>query len=197
MKKEKTEELFVKWIDGLLTPEEEAQLAAVMEGDPGMKGELQELKKISESVVSEVPASVEPPYGDFFNSKLMRKIDLQIQSQRPAKKAERWWQSMRWAWAPVSALALVLSFFAGHRISRPADPVAQKKTFVEFTAELPTVYFTGEALDAEVIADFEGDVSAIVVNGLSAIRDDIDFVTVNTSASLPESYESSEARRFH
>jgi hypothetical protein len=36
-----------------------------------------------------------------------------------------------------------------------------------------------------------------VVNGLSAIRDDIDFVTVNTSASLPESYESSEARRFH
>ena len=56
---------------------------------------------------------------------------------------------------------------------------------------------SGEALDAEVIADFEGDVSAIVVNGLSAIRDDIDFVTVNTSASLPESYESSEARRFH
>jgi hypothetical protein len=61
---------------------------------------------------------------------------------------------------------------------------------------LPTVYFTGESLDAEVIADSNGEVSAIVVNGLSAIRDDIDVATVTTSTVLPKSYSKSEARRF-
>lgn len=198
MKKEKTEELFVKWIDGQLTPDEEKQLDSLMQDDAGILAELQEMKSVTVAIKEEIPASVEPPYGDFFNSKLMRKVDLQIRSQRPAEKAQRWWQSMRWAWAPVSALALVLSFFAGHRIASPSDQESGNSTAaVSQSAVLPTVYFTGESLDAEVIADSQGDVSAIVVNGLSAIRDDIDFETVNTSASLPESYESSEARRFH
>lgn len=146
---------------------------------------------------AEIPASVEPPYGDFFNSQLMRKVDLQIESQRPVKKAERWWQSFRWAWAPVGALALVLSFFAGHRVAGPkAAMVAEIKMTQPVPSSLTTVYFTGEALDAEVISDSEGDVSVIVVNGLAAIRDDIDFATVTTSARLPESFSSSEARRF-
>lgn len=198
MKKEKTEELFVKWIDGQLSPDEEKQLDTLMQDDSAIEAELQEMKSLSGVMKKEIPASVEPPYGDFFNSKLMRKVDLQIRSQRPAEKAQRWWQSMRWAWAPVSALALVLSFFAGHRIARPDQPKFTNTTANASPATaLPTVYFAGESLDAEVIADSQGDVSAIVVNGLSAIRDDIDFVTVNTSANLPESYESSEARRFH
>lgn len=198
MKKDKTEELFVKWIDGKLSPDEEQELQVLMEEDSGIKAELQELKSVARTVKAEVPASVEPPYGDFFNSQLMRKVDLQIEAQRPSKKAVRWWKSLRWAWAPVGAMALVLSFFAGHRIARPSDDggLASVNRSGDEASVLPTVYFAGEALDAEVIADSEGEVSAIVVNGLSAIRDDIDFVTVTTSVSLPSTYESSEARRF-
>jgi hypothetical protein len=198
MKKDKIEELFVKWIDGKLSPDEKPQLQALMEEESEIEAELQELKSVVQRVKAEVPASVEPPYGDFFNSQLMRKVDLQIESQRPAKKAERWWKSLRWAWAPVGAMALVLSFFAGHRIARPTDDagLALVNRSAGEVSNLPTVYFTGEALDAEVIADSDGEVSVIVVNGLSAIRDDIDFVTVTTSVSLPANYESSEARRF-
>ncbi|MFT6864265.1 MAG: anti-sigma factor RsiW [Akkermansiaceae bacterium] len=197
MKKEKTEELFVKWIDGQLSRDEDAQLRDLLNDDPDLEGELGELKALRQSVKAEIPASVEPPYGDFFNSQLMRKVDLQIESQRPVKKAERWWQSFRWAWAPVGALALVLSFFAGHRIARPEMPmVAETKINQPEQSALTTVYFTGEALDAEVISDSEGDVSVIVVTGLSAIRDDIDFATVTTSIELPKSFSSSEARRF-
>lgn len=200
MKKEKIEELFVKWIDDQLSPEEGQQLSAILEDEPELKRELQEMKDLSLSVSNEIPASVDPPYGDFFNSQLMRKVDLEIESQRPVKKAERWWQSFRWAWAPVGALALVLSFFAGHRIARPADPAVVKgpeQSKSNESTSLPTVYFAGESLDAEIISDNEGEVSVIVVNGLSAIRDDIDFATVTTSAELPQSFSKSEARRFH
>lgn len=196
MKKEKTEELFVKWIDGLLSHEEEGQISDLMTHDPTLEDHLKELKALSRSVKSEIPASVEPPYGDFFNSQLMRKVDLEIESQRPVKKVERWWQSFRWAWAPVGALALVLSFFAGHRIARPDTSVAGTKMGQEDQATLPTVYFAAETLDADVISDSEGDVSVIVVNGLSAISDEVDFATVTTSRDLPKSFSRSEARRF-
>jgi anti-sigma factor RsiW len=197
MKKEKTEELIVKWIDGQLDSNEERQLSALFQEDPDLEKELQEMKALSESVSAEIPASVEPPYGDFFNSQLMRKVDLEIESRTPARKVERWWESFRWAWAPAGALALVLSFFAGHRVARPADaPIAQGQAETIRIESLPTVYFTGESLDAEVIADSNGEVSAIVVNGLSAIRDDIDVATVTTSTVLPKSYSKSEARRF-
>ena len=198
MKKEMTDELFVKWIDGVLSPEEEKQMQILIENDPNVGTELEVMKSLSQTLQAEVPSSVEPPYGDFFNSQLMRKVDLEVESQRPSKKAERWWESLRWAWAPAGALALVLSFFAGHGISRPSDQEALAKAtkVADSMAALPTVYFAGEALDAEVISDSDGQVSVIVVNGLSAIRDDINFQTVTTSATLPSAYQSAEARRF-
>ncbi len=188
----------MKWIDGALSPDEEKQLQVLMEGDSNLESELTRMKALSESLHAEIPASVEPPYGDFFNSQLMRKVDLEIKAQHPAKKAERWWQSLRWAWAPAGALALVLSFFAGHRISRTSDTqgLASSSRMESSMASLTEVYFAGEALEAEVISDSEGQVSAIVVNGLSAIRDDIDFVTVSTEANLPSTYRNFEARRF-
>ena len=197
MKKEKTEELFVKWIDGQLTSEEEVQLATLFQENENLETELQEMKSMSESITEEIPASVDPPYGDFFNSQLMRKVDLENQSGTPVKKMQRRWESFRWAWAPVVALALVLSFFAGHRLSRPADiRFVQEREEEVISAFLPTVYFTGESMEADVIADSDGDISAIFVHGLSAIRDDIDFGTVTTSTELPKSYSRSEARRF-
>ena len=193
-----TEELFVKWVDGKLSSDEEKQLEVLIEADPSISDELESMKSLGQDLKSEIKSSVEPPYGDFFNSQLMRKVDLEVKSQQPAKKVERWWQSLRWAGAPAGALALVLAFFAGHRVSQPeeVDGMARSGENQDATEALPTVYFAGEVLDAEVIADSDGEVSVIVVNGLAAISDDIDFDTVTTSISLPDGYRAFEARRF-
>lgn len=197
MKKEKTEELIVKWIDGQLNSEEEVQLVGLFQENENLEAELQQMKSVSESVTEKIPASVDPPYCDFFDSQLMRKVDLEIQSRTPSKIGERLVKSFQWAWAPVGALALVLSFFAGHRISRPVEvTAAQEQEEGRLIQFLPTVYFAGESLEAEVISDSDGDVSAIFVHGLAAIRDDIDFATITTGAELPKSYARSEARRF-
>ncbi|MDA7607935.1 hypothetical protein N8640_05535, partial [Akkermansiaceae bacterium] len=110
MKKEKTEELFVKWIDGQLTSEEEVQVVSLFQENENLEAELQEMKSVSGSLAEEIPASVDPPYCDFFNSQLMRKVDLEIQSRTPSEMRGRRAKSFRWAWAPVGALALVLSF---------------------------------------------------------------------------------------
>jgi len=200
MKKEKTEELFVKWMDGKLSPEEEGQLSSLFSEAPGLEKDLAEMKEMSGMVSREVPETIDPPYGDFFNSQLMRKVDLEVEAQRPVKRAERWWESLRWAWAPVGALALVLSFFAGHRLGSPAQSsskvVSGPDEQVREAISLPTVYSAGNSLEAEVIADSDGEVSVIVVNGITAIRDDFDFGTVTSKSELPESYVSAEGRRF-
>jgi len=199
MKKEQTEELFVKWVDGCLSDEEQSQLDELFAADPELEAELTGAREVGSVLQKEMPKSVEPPYPDFFNSQLMRKVDLEIAAQRPAEKAARWWESFRWAWAPAGALALVLAFFAGQRMSpQGGGGVAQNMPGEnsDATAELPNVYFAEKSLTAEVIADSEGEVSAIVVQGIAAINDDIDFATADRTTSLPKRYLESEARRL-
>jgi len=203
MKKEKTEELNVKWVDGLLSPEEEAELATLMEETPELEAELFQSRRVTQAVREGVSGSVEPPYGDFFNSQLMRKVDLEIASKTPAKRAERWWQSLRWAWAPAGALALVLAFFAGQRIGKPAVSGAGvaglDKSAPAAIADLPSIYFTSDQLNADVISDADGEVSAIVVTGLDDLKDDLDLSTASLGSDLkglPVSYLRSKARNF-
>lgn len=204
MKKEKSEELYVKWVDGLLTSEEEEQFKNFLEESPELEADLHQSRMVAQALRENVPDSVEPPYGDFFNSQLMRKVDLEVASQSPAKKAERWWRSFRWAWAPAGALALVLAFFAGHRTGKPggsdgfvADAGDERSSA---QAEMVSVYFTSDSLDASVVSNKEGVVSAIVVNGLDDLRDDLDLSTAAVVDSemdgLPVSYVRSKARRF-
>mgnify|MGYP007101630194 CR=1 FL=1 len=203
MKKEKSEELYVKWVDGLLSPEEESQLAALMEETPELEGELSRNRLAARAVREGVPDSVEPPYGDFFNSQLMRKIDLEIASKTPAKRAERWWQSLRWAWAPAGALALVLAFFAGQRVGKPDADVSGVASTGPVTptaiADIPSVYFTSDRLNADVISDSDGEVSAIVITGLDDLKDDLDLSTASIGSDLkglPVTYVRAKARNF-
>ena len=204
MKKEKFEELYVKGADGLLDAEGESLFATLLEESPELQTEVRQSRELSKTLREAVPGSVEPQYGDFFNSQLMRKVDLQIASQKPARRAERWWQALRWAWAPAGALALVLSFFAGHRLAEPSvedgvasNPGSEQPTRV---APLPNVYFTSDSLNANVISNSEGEVSVIVVNGMDALKDDFNLPTVSLGsdqAELPVSYFQSKAREFH
>jgi len=198
MKIDKTEELIMKSIDGELSPEEATMFQSILDADSALAAEVAAMKETAESVRAEVPLSEEPPYGDFFNSQLMRKIDLDVRSKAPKKKAESWLRSFRWAWAQAGVLALVLAFFMGHRIAKSSEPtdVASNDTTNAVRSFMPTVYFAEESLEADLIADAEGDVSVIVVNGLSAIRDDFDIMTASTTTSLPDRYNQAETLRF-
>ncbi|MEN8694862.1 MAG: anti-sigma factor family protein [Akkermansiaceae bacterium] len=197
MKTEKIEELIVKWVDHRLNDEETKELDQAIEQDESLRSQLDEMVRLKVSIQSEIPASVDPPYPDFFNSQLMRKIDLDIAAQKPKEKVKRCWHDLRWAWAPSAALSLVLAFLAGKRMS---DPV-MAPDFVN--TSLPSVYFSEENLAAEVISDADGDVSAILVSGLSELDDRGSFATraeVEPSSQieeLPVSYQLYEAAHFH
>ena len=195
MKPEKIEELIVKWVDHRLSDEESKQLDQAMEQDDSLRAQLDEMAQLKSAIQAEIPASVDPPYPDFFNSQLMRKIDLNVAAQQPKERVKRWWQDLRWAWAPTAALSLVLAFLAGKRMSDPelTPNVAE--------SDLPSVYFSEENLQAEVISDSDGDVSAILVSGLSKLDDRGSFAVIaaakTSEKELPVSYQRYEAKRFH
>lgn len=189
MKKEKIEELIVKCVDHSLIADEQEQLDEALKADPSLRDEVQKMSEVKSLLQAELPQSVDPPYPDFFNSQLMRKIDLDVSSQQPKELVKCWWQDMRWAWAPVATLALVMAFFAGKRLSD--DPISG--ALVE-NGNVPSVYFAESNLQAEVISDEYGDVSAILVDGLSELNDKGAF---SETAELPVSYKQYEASRFH
>lgn len=191
MKTEKIEELTVKWVDHSLNADEQEQLDQAFNVDPSLRKEVHKMSQLKGLLQAELPQSVEPPYPDFFNSQLMRKIDLDVAAQQPKELVRRWWQDMRWAWAPAAALALVMAFFAGKRLSD--EPISEAMATAK-KGNVPSVYFAESNLQAEVISDENGDVSAILVDGLSELDDKGVF---NETAELPVSYKRYEARHFH
>ncbi|MGJ8694741.1 MAG: anti-sigma factor family protein [Verrucomicrobiaceae bacterium] len=193
MKKEIIEELLVKSVDGTLAKDESEQLKILLAAKPELQGEVETMRNLKQTMQDSLPVSVEPPYPDFFNSRLMRKIELEVASNQPKEKAKNWWASIQWAWLPAGALSLVLAFLAGQRLSSPVQDgqmVSQRTT-----NDLPSVYFAEESLNAEVISDSDGHVSAIVVSGLNAINDNAAFA--DSTAALPVSYRRFEADQFH
>jgi len=192
MNKEITDELMVKWVDHKLTAAEHTELEILLVEDSELAGELAAMRSVKAKIQKEIPASVEPPYPDFFNNQLMRKVTLDQVSRLPKEKAKRWWKRLQWAWAPAGAMALVLAFLAGQRLGQGAESIATPVV----TRSLPSVYFSEDSLNAEIIPDAEGDVSAIVVTGLSAISDDASFAEIK-KGELPVSYQRAQAKRFH
>ena len=193
MKKEISEELIVKWVDNSLSSDESRKLDALLEADPNLQKELDGMSKVCSQVQQEIPASITPPYPDFFNSQLMRTVDLEQASQQPKEKAKRWWKGFQWAWAPAGAMALVLAFLAGQRLGPEPSPATVSN---QQASGLTTVYFSKDSLNAEVISDADGNVAAIVIDGLDAISNDASFVSTE-SEELPVSYQRAEAKRFH
>ncbi len=193
MKKEISEELLVKWVDNALNSDESRELDALLKDDPSLQESLDGMRAAREMIRKEIPASVDPPYPDFFNSQLMRKVELEKASHQPKETAQRWWKGFQWAWAPAGAMALVLAFLAGQRLGpEEGNPVA----VVQQAGEQPSVYFSEDSLNADIISDADGNISVIVVNGLDAISDDESFAQVG-ARELPVSYQRSEVERFH
>ncbi len=179
-----TEELFCKWVDDCLTPEEQLVVDAAAKDDPSLLEEMASIRELNTQVKAEFPASIEPPYPDFFNTQVMNRIrDEEKKISAPVSSGKNpWWSKIGFGWVPASALAVVLAFFAGSRMNHFTDgpELAQKI--------LPSVYTPEEKHGARVIADSQGDVAAIVMEGLDAIGDEVDFAEANASVALPERY---------
>jgi hypothetical protein len=120
--------------------------------------------------VSQAMAATELPYSDFFQSRLMRRIEQDrtaLQRDVPVTVRISPWRKF---WLPASvAAAMVLGFLAGTEWQQKSH---RTKTLVTYTPE--------EGVKAEFFETSPAEGTVIVLNGMPALPDS--FATVETTS---------------
>jgi hypothetical protein len=155
------------WLDDELTGADLAEMEAWAATRPEQLAAREELRSFREMMAANLPASEEPPYPDFFLSRVNQGIrDLQAAGATAKPSAPLpFWRS--WMMPVAACAGMVLAFGIGKR----SNDAPAALTVVPAVA--PVVYTPEDGVDAEWIAS--ADANVIILEGVSAIPDATDF----------------------
>ncbi len=160
------------WLDDELHGEELAAFEQWVVGQPDHLAAREESRQWRKMVSSVIPASEEPPYPDFFNSRLAKAIH-ELEAQPVMQKSPG--LSWRTWFMPVAACAgMVAAFWMGGVVNQSnvtpivTTPVSEQK---------PSVYVPEKGVDAEWFNSEQASATIIVLQGVSAIPDTTDLFT--------------------
>ncbi|MDB6136454.1 MAG: hypothetical protein JWM59_4697 [Verrucomicrobiales bacterium] len=164
---EMNEELMTRWIDGQLSPEEQASMDRLLAVEPSLNLEKQSALQLGGLLRSHLPAALEPPSPDFFTSRIMDEIRSAPSTPvaknikaKAASSAPSFWTWLRRPWlAPLISAAAVAVVFLAVDSRRPdaggGTPVADaSRIYAPDPNVVAKAYFSNSA-DATVI-DLEG-----------------------------------------
>lgn len=172
-----------RWLDDELHGEELASFEVWVKDHPEHFAAREEIRKWRELVASAIPADEEPPYADFFNSRVMRQIrESQVAVPEDPRPGRFSWRSLV---MPMAACAgMLVAFQLGVRMQGgpaarmagtpdPAPPVAP---VLAAAAPLdPVIYVPQKGVKAEWFNSEDASATVIVINGVDAIPDTTDF----------------------
>ncbi len=159
------------WLDDELEGEELASFEAWAMSQPEHLAAREETRRWRSLMASAIPASEEPPYPDFFNSRIAQAIrEESPKAEAPVKRRSIWQTFLM----PVAACAgMVLTFWIGKNAQKPYEidvAGAPKAIPVE-----QLVYTPETGVKAEWFASTEASAMVIVLDGVRAIPDTMDF----------------------
>lgn len=160
------------WLDDELTGSELAAVEAWASGQPEQLAAREEVRRWRAMIASAIPAAEEPPFPDFFNSRIQQSIQVPVQKvAAPAVTARPFWKS--WL-MPVTAFAgMALAFWVGKQ-SHPVTEYDVSNAPRAIPVE-PMVYTPEKGVNAEWFTSSKASATVIVLNGVSAIPDTTDF----------------------
>lgn len=159
------------WLDDELEGQELAAFEQWVAGNPELLAAREETRRWRAMVAGTIPAECEPPYADFFNQRVQKAIH-DLQPAAPVASRRRF--SLR-AWLmPMAACAgMALAFWIGARQSTVTEidvSGAPRAIPVE-----PVLYTPEQGVEARWF-DSEGSLATVIVlDGVQAISDEIDF----------------------
>jgi anti-sigma factor RsiW len=160
------------WLDDELHGKELAAFEAWVANQPQHFAARAEIRRHREMMAAAIPAAEEPPYAEFFNSRISRVIREQAEQPAPASNQSFSWRAL---FMPLAACAgMVLAFMAGTRMTKPAapEPVVQIPRAIPVE---PVLYTPERGVEAEWISDSDASATVIVLSGVDAIPDETDF----------------------
>jgi len=129
---------------------------------------------LNDELMANLSDSQEPPYPEFFNSKIQQAISEDMQHKAVGEPSSAsLWQKLRLIIAPAAIAALV-AFYAGTQMQneRPAD-------IPEVASDQSSVYVPHNGIVAAVSES--NDATEIILSGLAPISDELDIAAGDTS----------------
>ena len=157
------------WLDDELEGEELAQVEAWAADQPEQLAAREQVREWRKMIGNSLPAAEEPPAAEFFNERIQHAIRENSSHASPAPERRK---SFNAVWMPLAACAgMVLAFWLG-AIVQPADNPGS-------TADTtPHLYTPEQGVNAQWIASTDAEATVIVLDGVSAIPDEVDFTAV-------------------
>jgi hypothetical protein len=160
------------WLEDELQGEALAVFEASLSDQPERFAEREDVRRWRQQVVSTLPRSEEPPYPDFFNSRISRTIREQSLEAVPVVKRGFSWKSLL---MPIAACAgMVLAFQIGVQTHDTPQEVVVEGAPKAIPVE-PILYTPERGVNAEWFASADASATVIVLSGVAAIPDSMDF----------------------
>lgn len=160
------------WMDGELEGDALEKVESWARNHPEVLAEREAVQAVSASIRANLPASIEPPYADFFNQRILRHIDDETSEPAAVTRPSFWQQFGRWLAIPVAAAAMAVCFYVGTQVGEQPESAATTYT----VATVPTVYTPDGDVSADMFKSEDADAVIIVLEGLEDIPDDFDIV---------------------
>ena len=173
-----------RWLDDELQGVERAAFEASIQGNTDLLAKREEVRNWRATLATVMPAAVEPPYPEFFNSRIARAIR---EHNTPVASAIA--ASWRGWWLPAAALAgMVLAFWVGTKAGGTPQAAALPSEIPRpvLVVARPTIYTPEHGVDAEWFSSTDAAATVIVLEGVDAIPDTLDFPD---TAGLPRQHD--------
>lgn len=170
------------WLDDELTGSELATVEAWAVDQPDQMAARSEIRQWRATMTAVMPATEEPPYPDFFNSRILQAIKTPVPAANLVPKKPFSW--VPWFMPLAACSGMALAFVIGKRSQTAVSydvANAPRAIVVE-----PVVYTPENGVDAEWFASSKASATVIVLSGVAAIPDTTDF---SQTASVPSDRE--------
>jgi hypothetical protein len=159
------------WLDDELHGAALAAFEASLAGDAELLARREAVRAWRLTIGAALPAVEEPPYPDFFNSRIGQAL------RQTAPRAERV-KALSWRqwWLPAAAMAgMALTFWLGTKTGGGREVVQVRPAPVPVVVPVPAVYTPQRGVAAEWFSSDDAAATVIVLEGLDALPDTLEL----------------------
>ncbi|MBN8422620.1 MAG: hypothetical protein J0L73_27150 [Verrucomicrobia bacterium] len=160
MKHPSEEHDLIRWIDGEMNEAERTAFEERLKQDPALAKEAEQMRALSASLRTHLPAEMRVPHADYFNTQIgVRITQMALDEARAKQSGSSWISALQWlrqpwfALAGAAALALLGFFLLGPNASGAAESMilssytpnthVQARTYHDDAAEATVLMLDG------------------------------------------------------
>ena len=162
------------WLEDELSGEELAAFEASMESRAELMAKREEIRSWKKGLGELLPAEQEPTYPDFFNSRLAKELERTAEN-RVIPKAKKGFSWQNWLMPLAACAGMALAFWMGTMTGIEESGSGQAQNDAASSLLKPVVYTPEQGVSAEWIESDGVYASVVVLEGVEAIPDSIDF----------------------